>query len=85
MILVERVKRLCRKPVVQDTRSRTPHEEALERLAAKLRCVMFLHGMCIGGALTALCMLHAYGLLAFVVVFQVIWFAWDGWPWEMRD
>jgi hypothetical protein len=69
--------------MMQDKRSVAQHEAALERIAAKLRCLMFVYGLIMGGILTGLYMHHAYGALAIVIVFTVIWFACLGWPWQL--
>jgi hypothetical protein len=69
--------------MTQEQCSFAQYEATLERIAAKQRCVMFLHGMCLGGIYTALAMQHAYGLLAFLLVFHAGWFAWWGWPWKL--
>jgi hypothetical protein len=76
-------KSLRRKPVAYDKLSGAQIDEALERIAAKLRCFMFLYGLCLGVVGTTLYLHQAYGLLSFVIAFTVGWIAWHGWPWEL--
>jgi hypothetical protein len=86
MTIGERVQQLRRRLLEhedQEKLSGALSEDAFEHLATKMRCAMFLSGMCIGGALTALAMLHAYTALALFIGIEVVWIAWRGWPWEM--
>jgi hypothetical protein len=69
--------------MTQEQLSVAQHEAALERIVAKLLRAMFLHGMCLGGALATLCMLHAYNALALVIATEVVWIACRGWPWAV--
>jgi hypothetical protein len=83
MTLAERLKSLRRKPVAREQLVLGMDEAVFERLATKMRCAMFLSGMCMGGAMTALYLIHAYRALSLVIAFEVVWIAWRGWPWEM--
>lgn len=77
------MKRLRRPPLAQAQHSAALDDAGFEQLACAMRRNMFLSGLCFGGSLTALFMLHAYGALSLAIAIEVVWIAWRGWPWEV--